>query len=386
MKKIPSVNDVIPFGPYEWQVLKKEGPKMLLLAKDIIAFRPFHDKYEPVNWEKSALRAWLNGPFLEPFNETQRRAMFETELVTRAQDYPMNDDGVSTVDTVFLLSVGEAKTRQEKEEDKPKEKEKAKDKTLGNKELLKLIKEGEAKTTGIKTALERLKQVLNALNQAEEVNAVAKDAEVRDRLSKAREALAILVNAEIRNAEDPDRDKTARGTIKKMIGRAKEILLEILNVEIAKETMDAEIIHALHSELRGLRVDLKALTDAKDNLRCPEVRDAIGKVREILDWREYLNESLIQDPEDRVAKPTEEAKEAGIWTSQDGTADWWLRSQGQNAFDAANVFYSNYINVVGYYAGGDNPLLIYGGTKVPNACGVRPAVWVDAGRWARMKN
>lgn len=236
MKKIPSIGDTIKFGPYEWLVLAKKGPDMLLLTKNVIANRPYHDKFEAVTWETSALRAWLNGPFLEDFSETQRRAMRPTELVNlKNPDYPGTNGGEKTVDTVFLLSVGEVKTKQEKEKEKPKEKEKSKEK-------------------------------------------------------------------------DKSKDETRE-------------------------------------------------------------------------------ESYIAAVKDRMAEPTERAVKEGIWVGQDGNSDWWLRTPGQTNNDAAKVFHCGYINLVGYYVGGDDPKLSYGtGIRVPNASGVRPAVWVEAGRWARMKN
>ena len=39
--------------------------KTLLLAKDCLASLPWHNAHMAVTWDKSDLRAWLNGEFLQ---------------------------------------------------------------------------------------------------------------------------------------------------------------------------------------------------------------------------------------------------------------------------------------------------------------------------------
>ena len=53
------------FGPYEWLVLDRSEAGMLLLTKEGIACRPYHEEFEEVTWEKCSLRSWLNGEFME---------------------------------------------------------------------------------------------------------------------------------------------------------------------------------------------------------------------------------------------------------------------------------------------------------------------------------
>ena len=91
--------DSIYFGTYNgepicWTILKTEEEKMLLITEKPIAQKPFTDEIKKITWEISALRAWLNGEFMESFSAEQQAQMLATAV-----------DGVT--DKVFLLSVKE---------------------------------------------------------------------------------------------------------------------------------------------------------------------------------------------------------------------------------------------------------------------------------------
>lgn len=78
-----------------WTELESVGNKHLLLCNNIIEYLPFHDRYEPVAWDKSALRVWLNNKFYDSaFDETDKRRII--------------DNVQKNSDHVWLLSAEEA--------------------------------------------------------------------------------------------------------------------------------------------------------------------------------------------------------------------------------------------------------------------------------------
>jgi len=102
------------FGPYTWLVLEERDGKALLLCEDIIERRPYHDEYTRITWETCALRAYLNGKFLDRFTpeERSRIAMTRNENSDntwgRTQGKPFNTPGGNpTDDYVFLLGIAD---------------------------------------------------------------------------------------------------------------------------------------------------------------------------------------------------------------------------------------------------------------------------------------
>ena len=94
-----SEGDILYFGTYNgkpiaWKILKTEDDKMLLITKEPIAEKPFHDEIKKVTWETSSLRAWLNEEFLKSFSETQ-------------QDQILATNTGSVEDKIFLFSLDE---------------------------------------------------------------------------------------------------------------------------------------------------------------------------------------------------------------------------------------------------------------------------------------
>ncbi|MCL1994939.1 MAG: DUF6273 domain-containing protein [Defluviitaleaceae bacterium] len=81
---------------YEWYVLEEQVNKMLLLAKDIITKKAYHETFENITWEYCTLRGWLNNDFYKTLKEYHANI-----LETRT------DLGVK--DKIFLLSVEEVK-------------------------------------------------------------------------------------------------------------------------------------------------------------------------------------------------------------------------------------------------------------------------------------
>lgn len=101
------------FGPESesiaWIVLDKKDERLLLLSRDCLETGAFHGEQVSVTWGESALRAWLNGDFLETaFTAPERSLLPVTDQ--KMKPNPAYDTylGRSTSDRVFLLSFDEA--------------------------------------------------------------------------------------------------------------------------------------------------------------------------------------------------------------------------------------------------------------------------------------
>ncbi len=96
------------FGPYEWLVLDRSEEGMLLITKEGIAVRPYHEEFERVTWEKCSLRSWLNGEFLNGFTDEERAMILKTRVKNHGNPSYETPGGNNTKDQVFLLSIEEA--------------------------------------------------------------------------------------------------------------------------------------------------------------------------------------------------------------------------------------------------------------------------------------
>ena len=97
----------ISFGNMEWIVLAREGDKALLLSKDCIEERAFHEELKPVTWEACSLRSYLNGQWYdETFTEVEKAKILTTN-VNHSDGICGASGGNDTEDIVFLLSVNE---------------------------------------------------------------------------------------------------------------------------------------------------------------------------------------------------------------------------------------------------------------------------------------
>ena len=122
-----SVGDIIEFGAYEqdndtsngkepieWQVLAKEGDKVLVISKYALDTQLYNTEYGDITWETCTLRTWLNVTFLEEaFNEAEQSMIQTTEVsADENPDYCTGpvcpDPGNATKDKIFLLSINEA--------------------------------------------------------------------------------------------------------------------------------------------------------------------------------------------------------------------------------------------------------------------------------------
>lgn len=110
------VGDIICFGSYEqdgnmsngkedlaWRVMEKQEGKLLLLSEYGVSKQTYHHKQEPVTWEHSNLRYWLNDSFYySAFGEAeQARILSETVSADFHPKYS-SDAGHDTQDKVFI--------------------------------------------------------------------------------------------------------------------------------------------------------------------------------------------------------------------------------------------------------------------------------------------
>lgn len=98
----------ITFGNMEWIVLAREGDKALLLSKDCIEERAFHEELKPMTWEACSLRSYLNGQWYdETFTEVEKAKILTTN-VNHSDGICGASGGNDTEDKAFLLSIDEA--------------------------------------------------------------------------------------------------------------------------------------------------------------------------------------------------------------------------------------------------------------------------------------
>lgn len=114
------VGDEILFGryPYEktgetkpiqWQVLKKEGSRILVISKYCLDKIPYHKDMVQTAWAGCHLRQWLNGPFYRLVFTPEEQAMIPAVTLANAPNPKYKTDGGSdTTDHIFALSLQEA--------------------------------------------------------------------------------------------------------------------------------------------------------------------------------------------------------------------------------------------------------------------------------------
>lgn len=121
--KTSKVGDIIPYGLYEqnvnkdngvesieWQVLKKESKKALVISKYCIANKAYnYERFKYTTWAECSLRQWLNHDFADcAFTEEQKEKIELSYFTTPKNEDYGTSGGESTVDRIFLLSKEEA--------------------------------------------------------------------------------------------------------------------------------------------------------------------------------------------------------------------------------------------------------------------------------------
>lgn len=91
--------------PIEWRVLAIEEDKMLLVSVYGLDGKPYHNQYEPVTWEKSTIREWLNDDFLtNAFSSEERALILATKLTNLDNPSSRTQGGNGTEDRIFILN------------------------------------------------------------------------------------------------------------------------------------------------------------------------------------------------------------------------------------------------------------------------------------------
>ena len=117
------VGDIIKFGQYEqdgnlengkeeieWQVLKVESGKVLVVSKYALDCKPYHTKFTGVCWEYCSLRKWLNNDFKNAAFTAEEQTKIPTVTIEN-KDNPNPEyeivGGKNTNDQIFCLSLEE---------------------------------------------------------------------------------------------------------------------------------------------------------------------------------------------------------------------------------------------------------------------------------------
>lgn len=96
--------------PIRWIVLDRIDGRLLLLSHDSLDAAPYHRvPFEPVTWERSDLRRWMNSDFpAAAFNESELSLVPTVKVPNAPQSATGTAAGPATRDRVFALSETEA--------------------------------------------------------------------------------------------------------------------------------------------------------------------------------------------------------------------------------------------------------------------------------------
>ena len=115
--------EIITFGEYwqyldkylgksalQWRVLERRPDgTVLMISREAIDVRAFDDDWIQLTWERSKLREWLNGEFMnEAFSLEEREKFVAVRNVNKDNPKYGTPGGNDTYDKVFLLSIDEA--------------------------------------------------------------------------------------------------------------------------------------------------------------------------------------------------------------------------------------------------------------------------------------
>ncbi|MCL2407901.1 MAG: DUF6273 domain-containing protein, partial [Defluviitaleaceae bacterium] len=87
-----NVGDTIPFGRHNWNVLDLDGDYALIISTRNVTTSTYNINWEPVTWETSGIREWLNLSFINSFNEAEQARIRET-AVSNSNNPWFNTDG-----------------------------------------------------------------------------------------------------------------------------------------------------------------------------------------------------------------------------------------------------------------------------------------------------
>ena len=94
--------------PIEWLVLEIQGNKALLISKNILEIKPYHELNEyGVNWNNCTIRKWLNSEFLKDAFSVDEQSSIETTTLVNKPVKTEEIESFTTYDKVFLFSITE---------------------------------------------------------------------------------------------------------------------------------------------------------------------------------------------------------------------------------------------------------------------------------------
>ena len=101
------LNNIINFVGIEWIVLERKDEKTLVISKNVVSYRSYHNNNSSVSWEDSSIRAYLNGQFYNSFGSNDRSRIVEVTITNEDNQYFGTPGGNDTQDKIFLLSLSE---------------------------------------------------------------------------------------------------------------------------------------------------------------------------------------------------------------------------------------------------------------------------------------
>lgn len=108
------VGSEFKYGTHTWKVLEREGNHVYMIATQVdykseFYHVPFHNAQDPVDWEDSALRQWLNSEVLESiFSEEERSRLVTMKTEETVNNHYGTKDRKEVEDYIRILSIEEA--------------------------------------------------------------------------------------------------------------------------------------------------------------------------------------------------------------------------------------------------------------------------------------
>jgi len=108
MESNVTLGNIIQFGNYDWRVLDIQIDKILIITKNIIANRAYHNKETSITWEQCDLRnKYLKTEFYNSFNTEEKNQIIAETIENKDNQRYNTPGGNPTKDSVFLLSLDE---------------------------------------------------------------------------------------------------------------------------------------------------------------------------------------------------------------------------------------------------------------------------------------
>lgn len=78
--------ETMEYGGHPWLIVERIDDELLILSKDILEKAQYHHTFEPVNWENSHMRKYLNGDFRDRFSSDKRFRIMEDIVLPNVGD------------------------------------------------------------------------------------------------------------------------------------------------------------------------------------------------------------------------------------------------------------------------------------------------------------